>query len=223
MGNCLPLPKDIPEVQELFFNKEILIEQPIVLSSYEFPETITVRVTGESHCKKGLPYEIIEVDFKEYVKSVIVNEWGANWTELESLKAGAMAIKTYALYQYERGGKYGGYENGIVFDCNWDMVYNPNIRRPLGDQAVDETWDYIMTVDGEIFQSHFLAWHINCKDWLGKWGTCMGIWNTYKDAQRGMTWQEILQKYYSNITIEQVYVRVNGERQIRQDDSRENR
>lgn len=166
---------------------------------YPYPEYITVRITGVKECKNvnGSYKEVVRVPFKDYVKGVLANEWGHSWHE-ESIRAGAIAVKMYALNAINTGGKWGGEEYGIVYDCDWDMVYNPNITRESTNKAVDDTWDYILVDANEepVKKIHFLAWWGACINWLGDEGNCIGQWNSKKDAENGMTFDEILPKYF---------------------------
>lgn len=144
-------------------------------------------------------YTVVEVPFKDYVKAVVVSEFGTGWDE-STMRAGAVAVKQYALYQYYTGGKWGGHEQGIMYDCDWDMYYNPAWRRSDADKAVDDTWDYIMIRDGDLFPAHFLAWPNACDSYFGE-GNCLSQRLSYKQGDRGMTWQEILEYAYGDIFI----------------------
>ena len=48
-------------------------------SQLPLPATIRVRVTGYPYCDTGRPYTVETIDFKEYVKHVLPNEWGSSW------------------------------------------------------------------------------------------------------------------------------------------------
>ena len=115
------------------------------------------------------------------------NEWGSTWHE-ESLKAGAIAVKMYAWSKYETAG--------FVWDCTWDQVYNPDKRYESIDQAVEETWDWIFITPnpGKPIRTYYNAWIGGCQERHEI--NCMGQWNSKKDAENGMTWQEIITKYY---------------------------
>ena len=179
-----------------------MIESLIIIAFliFPYPDKITVRVTGLKECEPGMRYEIVEVPFKDYVKGVMVNEFGTGWDD-DALKAGAIAIKSYALYQYYTGGKYGGYDQGIVYDCDWDQVYNPDIRRADTDNAVDETWHYVLlSADGSPFSAHYLAWPNACDSFFGE-GKCMSQRVSIKQAERGMSWVEILNYAYDDVAV----------------------
>ena len=167
----------------------------VPLANYQMPETIDIRITGNKECSdtNGVYYRIETVEFKEYVKTVLANEW-YNTLEYESIKAGAVAVKMYAINAVVTGGKW---ENAHVYDCDWDMVYNPNLRFDITDKAVDETWE-ILLLDkkGNIFQTHFLAHYYACINIMNLEGKCLGAWNSNRDAINGMTYLDILEKYY---------------------------
>jgi peptidoglycan hydrolase-like amidase len=154
-------------------------------SFYNIPESITVRVTGEKECPKNPHYVLQQINFKEYVKGVLPNEWGSTWNE-ESLKAGAVAVKMYAWSMYS--------VRGFVWDCTWSQVYDPRVVSEKTDQAVDDTWDYYLIADEKPVRTFFNAWINGC--YIQEEENCMGQWNSLADAESGMTWQEILEKYY---------------------------
>ena len=55
-----------------------MIETLIILSALLFPAEVNVRITGKSHCEIGkiYHYHTEQVPFKDYVKGVMVNEFG---------------------------------------------------------------------------------------------------------------------------------------------------
>lgn len=154
---------------------------------YKMPETIVVRITGQKTCTENMRYHTERIDFKEYVKGVLPNEWGHHWPE-ESLKAGAIAVKMYAWSKYETAG--------FVWDCTWDQVYNPELRYDSIDQAVEDTWDWIFITPnpGKPIRTYYNAWIGGCQERSEE--NCMGQWNSKEDAENGMAWEEIINKYY---------------------------
>ena len=158
------------------------------------PETIPVVMTGEAKCKDILPqetYPIVHIDFKEYVKGVLPNEWGPKWNE-ESLKAGAVAVKMFAISMVER--------RGYVWDCNWSQVYRPSRRTEATDKAVDDTWDYILLKDDKVFTTYYDDYLATCY-MRGALTDCMGQWNSLADAEAGMNFKDILYKYYKGSSV----------------------
>jgi len=151
----------------------------------EIPETIMVRITGQKKCTSSQRYKTVEIDFKEYVKGVLGNEWGLDWHE-DSLKAGAIAVKMYAWSMIE--------SRGYVWDCTWSQVYNPNIRSDETDKAVDDTWDYYLFKDGEPVRTFYNAWLNGCN--IRGESNCMGQWRSLILAEEGMNWKDILAEFY---------------------------
>ena len=163
-------------------------------TGFVIPETIPVVLTGERNCKINPPsgvYPIINVDFKEYVKGVLPNEWYPIWNE-ESLKAGAVVVKMFALSMVER--------RGYVYDCNWSQVYNPSRRTTETDKAVDDTWDYVLLRQDKLFTTYYDDYLSTCY-FRGEYNSCMGQWNSLSDAENGMNYKEILYKYYKNSSL----------------------
>ncbi|MGH2627576.1 MAG: carboxypeptidase regulatory-like domain-containing protein, partial [Anaerolineales bacterium] len=74
-------------------------------TSLPIPRTIRVRVTGYPYCDTTRPYTVQIIDFVEYAKHVLPNEWVNSWPG-ESLRAGAMAVKMYAWSIIAAGGKW---------------------------------------------------------------------------------------------------------------------
>lgn len=96
---------------------------------------IRVRVKGYPYYDTSREYEVETIDFKEYAKHVLPNEWGARWPG-ESLRAGLMAVKMYAWSYIAAGGKW---PDADVYDSTCDQVYIPSISYTSTDRAVDFT------------------------------------------------------------------------------------
>ena len=150
-------------------------DEPFVI-----PETIRVRITGDETCDGKFSHVEI-IDFKEYVKGVLAAEWGNRW-HVNSLKAGAVAVKMFAIDAINQDGKWGAMpwaqdRVADVYDCNWDQVYKPEWRTAKSDQAVDDTWNnFLRYENGDPFPAYFKAWDFGCSIANEK-GECMGQWN----------------------------------------------
>ena len=75
------------------------------------------------------------VPFRDYLKHVLPNEWVPTWSPA-ALKAGAMAVKSYAWYWVSVGGKQVSL-GADVKDNTDDQVYDPNVSYASTDAAVD--------------------------------------------------------------------------------------
>ena len=156
----------------------------LVLFLLVIPQTIDVRVTGLAICEPEMKYQTQTLDFKEYVKGTLPNEWYPTWHE-ESLKAGALAVKMYAWSMYNT--------YGYVWDCNWNQVYDPAKRTAMTDQAVDDTWDWVLIRNDEPVRMYYDDYKNACDS---RGHECMPQWGTQADAVIGHKWQVIVMKYY---------------------------
>jgi len=165
-------------------------------SNLPVPNTIRVRVTGWAYCDLSRPYTVQVLDFRDYVKHVLPNEWGASWHR-ESLRAGAMAAKMYAWYQIARGGKW---PDADVYDSTCDQVYRPNIAYASTNAAVDDTWGWRLMRGNQLVATYYRAYFSQCQD-AGLAGDCMGQWDSKAMADAGSTWPQILLYFYANTAI----------------------
>ncbi|MFQ5921543.1 MAG: LamG-like jellyroll fold domain-containing protein [Anaerolineales bacterium] len=164
------------------------------------PPTIRVRVTGYPYCDTDREYEVEMVDFKEYAKHVLPNEWGARWP-YESLRAGAMAVKMYAWSYIAEGGKW---PDADVYDSTCDQVYIPAISYASTDRAVDFTWNWRLTRGEQLLRTYYRAYLSQCED-VGLGGNCMGQIESRDMAYDRYTWDEILLSFYDGAALSPVW------------------
>jgi hypothetical protein len=163
------------------------------------PQTIRVRMTDNvAVCDPNAAYTVEVVDFNEYVKNVLPNEWYSSWP-YEALHAGAMAVKMYAWQIVAAGGRY---DDADVFNSVCDQVYIPGVAYYRTNKAIDFTWNWRLTHedDGTLFRTHYMAYYYYCEKY-GWQGYCMGQWETYYHSEGNngyekLTWDEMLFKYY---------------------------
>jgi hypothetical protein len=167
------------------------------------PDTIRIRVTGQvAHCNQDLPYTVEVVDFKQYVKNVLPNEWYASWPR-ESLRAGALAAKMYTWQIVANGGRY---DDADVYDSVCDQVYIAGVEYASTNNAVEFTWNWRLThPDGSLFRTHYLDWYWRCRDY-GWQGFCIGQWDTLYHALGNngydkLSWDEMIFRYYWNSSL----------------------
>ncbi|MCJ7634744.1 SpoIID/LytB domain-containing protein [Candidatus Bathyarchaeota archaeon] len=140
--------------------------------------------------------EIEDVNFKDYVKNVLPNEWYASF-DLDALKAGAMAVKTYAWY-WTMNERYPG-ESYDVRDDTWDQVYKPQTSDSRTDQAVEETWNWLMLKNGEISLVRYDSGTQGSPNPIQ--AGLISQWGTQYWAEMGKDWQWILHYYYDPMDI----------------------
>lgn len=172
-----------------------------VTSHIEIPLTIKVGITGYIHCSDwvaaGMPVkEVLTLDFKEYVKNVLPNEWSSLWLP-QSLQSGAVAAKSFAWWRITLNNpRPAGVD---VVDNTCDQYFVRNSRRASTDAAIDATWHYRMSRENQIVEIHYLAHDWQCQN--AGWAMCMGQTQTQELAQQGWQWADILHRYYDPIDI----------------------
>ena len=169
------------------------------------PSTIRVRVTGNPYCNTSLPYTVETLDFKEYVKHVLPNEWVPSWPR-ESLRAGAMAAKMYAWSIIAAGGRWS---DADVYDSTCDQVYNPAVEYASTNNAVDFTWNWRLMRDDFLVRTYYRAYYSQCLD-VGLGGNCMGQYDSRDMAINASSWDEILLYFYGGTSLSEVWVPPGG-------------
>lgn len=150
------------------------------------PQTIRVRITGKAACDVNAPYSVVTMDFNSYVKNVLPNEW-PHWWPVESLKAGAVAVKMYGWYWIARGGKWS---DADVTDSTCDQRFRQGSSNPSTDRAVDATWNFALSREGVLFETR----HNNAPSCAPP--HCMRQSVSADLARQGQSWEEILGFFY---------------------------
>jgi len=178
------LDTQLPILLSPLTTSDLSADQPI-------PKNIRIRVAGYPyHCDTDRDYEIQIVNFKQYAKNVLPNEW-ALWSD-DSLRAGAMAVKMYAWYWIALDGKW---DDADVWDSTCDQVYNPNFEYPSTNAAVDYTWNWVLSREDKLVHTSYRSTYEFCED-AHLEGNCMGQIDSEEMAQEGFTWDEILHFFY---------------------------
>ncbi|WP_165978448.1 SpoIID/LytB domain-containing protein [Actinomadura darangshiensis] len=139
------------------------------------------------------------VTFKTYVKNVLPNEWVTSWPK-ESLKAGAMAVKSYGWYwALHSTRKTSDGRCFDVYDNTSSQVYKPGSAVASTSSAVDATWGTRMTRSGKILQAHYCSTTTACGGWVtGDW---MSQYGSRDKANAGQKYSTILKAYYNGIAL----------------------
>ncbi len=141
------------------------------------------------------------VDFKFYCKHVLPSEWLTSWP-VESLRAGAIAVKEYAWYYVSKGGKWPSL-GADVQDGSNDQWYDPNRSDPRTDAAVDHTWSSYLLKNDALFAVTYcgdksLDANYRCPTHPSR----MSQWGTYYLARdKGWNWQQIIHHYWDPVSI----------------------
>jgi hypothetical protein len=147
------------------------------------------------------------VDFRTYTANVLSREWIGSWT-VESLRAGALAVKSYAWYQvlHWRGGVN---TEGACFDLRddtYDQVYDPSKATwSTAAAAVDATWATRVLKNGTIFPTYYNAGAANEACGANANGWKLWQWGTQGCGLAGRSAAEMmLIYYYPGVTVTDV-------------------
>ncbi|RMI47931.1 hypothetical protein EBO15_00730 [Actinomadura harenae] len=143
-------------------------------------------------------HRVDRVDFKTYVKNVLPNEWVSGWPR-ESLKAGAVAVKSYAWWWALHSTRKVNGHCFDVYDSTSSQVYRPGSATAPTNAAVDATWGTRMTRGGSVFMAQYCATTSACGDW--KTGDWMSQNGSRDLANSGWGYAGILQHYYRGIAL----------------------
>jgi hypothetical protein len=192
----VPSPRSIvPEWPKIVSDLERLPSETADQTGLPLPTSIRVRVTGKAHCDLSAPYTVETIDFRDYLKHVLPNEWDTAWPT-ESVRAGAMAVKMYAWSYIVEGGKW---PDADVYDSTCDQVYNPAVSYAKSNQAVDFTWNWRLLRGSQLLRTFYRGLLAQCPEDLH--GSCMGQIESSDMAYDGLTWDEILYAFYDNSQI----------------------
>ena len=159
------------------------------------------------------PGNVIQtIPMEQYVKGVLPYEWIYSW-HTESLKAGAVAIRTYASYWVSKGGKYTCAD---LCDTTYSQVYKDGTK-PKTNQAVDATKGQLMIKSGKLGCTEYSAKNTQYPTWGGKTVndtvTCAGEskyghgrgmcqWGSSRwAAKQGKNYNWIVHHYYPGATL----------------------
>ena len=99
--------------------------------------------------RRGM-YVINELPLEEYVKSVVDAEVGPNW-DMEALKAQAVVVRTYALYQLDNKTS----SNYDITSSVMHQVYKGATVDPRAAYAVAHTEGEVLTYGGRLIEAFF--------------------------------------------------------------------
>ncbi len=173
----------------------------------EPPLTIRVWRRGLDGSTASCSGRVDVIPFEQYVRGVLPHEWIRSWNP-ESLKAGAVAIRTYAAYWVASGGKY---DCADLDDTTASQVYKDEFFAE-SDAAVAATAGvYVIKNDALVFAEYSAengdptATGVSEPLCTGRAvnghgrGTCQ--WGTQRWAQDGKTWDWIVTHYYPGATL----------------------
>ena len=197
-----------PEALELILAREAGEEPAEAIFAWSPPTTIRVWRRGLDGSSASCSGRVDTIPFEKYVKGVLPHEWIRSW-HAESLRSGAIAIRTYAANWVMRGGKYSCAD---LDDTTASQVYKDAFYA-VTDAAVDATaGTYVMKNGTPVFaeysaeNGHPTATGISDSVCAGKArfghgrGTCQ--WGSQRWASlQGKSHVWILQHYYPGAAV----------------------
>ncbi len=171
------------------------------------PTSIRVWRRGVDGSTSSCAGRVDVIPFDTYVRGVLPHEWIRSWTG-ESLKAGAVAIRTYAAWWVEAGGKYPCAD---LDDTTASQVYREDTY-PETDAAVAATAGAYVVQDGELVFAEYSAENADPTEFGVAEPLCSGQtrrghgrgvcqWGTQRWSLEGRTWDWIVPHYYPGSTL----------------------
>lgn len=148
-------------------------------------------------------WRIDTVPFETYVENVLPNEWPSSW-DADALRAGAVAVKSYAWYWVTHYGGYAG-STAHCFDVTDDtsfQVYRAGSAVTRTTSAVTATWPVALRRSGKIVQASYRAYLNNSGEACGAYadGSTLSQWGSQNcvEANTGNKYVVILERYYGS-------------------------
>ncbi len=202
-----------PEAEALIRERDLEIAEPAVDVSYAWTPPATIRIwrRGLDGSSASCSGRVDVIPLEKYVKGVLPHEWIRSW-HTESLKAGAIAIRTYAASWVKNGGKYTCAD---LDDTTASQVYRDEFFA-VTNSAVDATANTYVMKNGLPIVAEYSAENSNptatgvseplCagkpRNGHGR-GTCQ--WGSQRWAsQSGKSATWIMEHYYPGATVVKV-------------------
>lgn len=164
----------------------------ITPDAYTKPSTIRVGIRANNSTANPISYVSV-VPWYDYNIDVLPNEWIGSWP-MESLKAGAIAVKMYAWYHI----LHPKYSNCDVDNSVNSQIYKPNSRYSRTTTAVDTMSGIGILRNGVMFETQYRAGTYDAT----KPGTDIMSQNgTHYFADQGKTWNYMTSYYYSGSSV----------------------
>ncbi|QSO55373.1 SpoIID/LytB domain-containing protein [Alicyclobacillus curvatus] len=165
-----------------------------------YPKTIRVAIRGNNNPVSPILY-VQTLGFQEYCKDVLPNEWGPSWN-LQSLKAGAIAIKMFAWYCTLHPTTESGFTYDVDNTTNFQEFKYLSGRLET-DVATQETWNMVyVPADGVIAQLNYRAGapYRENRAYLNTY--MMSQWGSeYWGSKAKLPFESILRMYYPGYTL----------------------
>ena len=215
MLRLMPDPADLRPLARAYINRMTYtgdVELPDLSTRMFTAPPATIKIWQRSKGgSKSCDGPVITLKMEDYVKGVLPHEWISSWNQ-ESLRAGAVAIRSYASAWVNAGGKY---DCADLCDTTYSQVYKPTTL-PVTNQAVDHTKQQVMLKGGKIPSTEYSAENSSYPKWEGTTvddtATCAGKtlfghgrgmcqWGSQRWALKGKSYTWIVAHYYPGATL----------------------
>jgi uncharacterized protein (TIGR03382 family) len=176
--------------------------------AFDMPATIRVWRRGIDGSTASCSGRVDVIPLEKYVKGVLPHEWIRSWDD-ESLKAGSVAIRTYAAWWVNAGGKYSCAD---LDDTTASQVYKDEFFANT-DAATDATNAQVVVKDGDLVFAEYSAENSDptefgvdeplcaghARNGHGR-GTCQ--WGTQRWALDGRSYDWMMRHYYPGADVQ---------------------
>lgn len=169
-----------------------------------YPSSIRVaireaRPNGEPNPRGRILY-VKTVPFDNYVQDSLPNEWIPSW-QLESLRAGAMAVKMFAWYKVLHPTKLDGWEFDLDNSTNYQTYREGNRFEATNNAHWGIRSRAYTQPDGTIVELNYRAGYQGGPNWEYRNANMMSQWGSQYWAKEGRNYLSILQWYYQGRTL----------------------
>lgn len=180
---------------------------PATVDNTALPSVIRVAIrsqnpSGESD-PRGRVVWVQTVPFNQYCEDVLPNEWIPAWN-VESLKAGAMAVKMFAWYHHLHPVSLDGFTFDVDNTVNFQSFryWSRQSETTQAFQAI-RSYAYVKPT-GEIIELNYRAGIRDNPNWQYRNAQKMAQWGSEYWAERGRTYNQILQFYYLDRSLRRI-------------------
>jgi len=174
--------------------------QTQTITNTPYPAVVRVAIRGFNNPVAPIQY-VQTVGFQEYCKDVLPNEWMADWN-VESLRAGAIAVKMFAWYHTLHPTKAEGFTFDVDNTTNFQQ-FKYLSGQYITDKAVNDTWNMVyVPPDGSVSELEYRSGFPNSENRAFIGSGVMAQWGSeYWGRVAKLSFSAILNLYYPADTL----------------------
>lgn len=177
--------------------------QTQTIANTGYPAVIRVAIRAYNNPVGPILY-VQTLGFQEYCEDVLPNEWFPSWN-VESLKAGAIAVKMFAWYHTLHPVTTDGFTYDVDNTDNFQQ-FKYLSGHPVTNQAIQETWNTVFVPPGgEIKQLDYRAGFPNRENRAFLESGVMAQWGSeYWGRVAKINFLNILNLYYPSYSVQYI-------------------